>query len=288
MSLATKDPDIAPEDIDLLLLIERCILFFRKFRWIFIIAIILGLSLGIFVYSALPRIYRSRLIIHSFTLTNQEQIQILNNWNSLLKNKEYAELATTLHCSEKILHQLKQMKAEEIQKVFSSENPHGFTIEVNVTDNSILDELQNGIVFGFENSVYIKQRLALKRADLQVLIDKTSTEIKKLDSTKKIMEDIIGGKEKISSSLIIDGSSINRQLIEMNEKLLSFKGELKFTNAVQVLQGFSKFQKPVGPKLIPWLIIGLLFFLSLAYVYALFSSINQKLKARKHAVRGLK
>ena len=276
--MTAKDQD--PDDIDLLLLIERGILFFRKFRWVFIIAIILGLSLGIFAYCILPKIYRSRLIVHSFTLTNQEQIQLLNNWNGLLRNKEYAALATTFNCREKIFYNLKKMKAEEIQKVFSSENPHGFTIEVNVTDNSILGELQKGIVYGFENSEYVKQRLAVKRANLQELINKTSAEIKKLDSTKSRVEDIINGKERISSSLIIDGSSINRQLIEMNEKLLGFREELKFTNAIQVLQSFSKFPKPVGPRLIPWLIIGLLFFLSIAYVFALFSSINQKLKAR--------
>jgi hypothetical protein len=49
---------------------------------------------------------------------------------------------------------------------------------------------------------------------------------------------------------------------------------------VQVLQGFEKFRKPDGPKLIPWLVIGLLVFLTFAYIYALISSINHGLKTR--------
>lgn len=280
MSADSKKENTTPDDLDLLLLIERSIQFFRKYRWVFIIAIAGGLSLGIFAYMALPKIYQSRLIIHSFTLTNQEYIQIMENWNALLKKKEYAMLAKDLNCREDILSHVKQMKAEEIQKVFTSSNPNGFTIKVNVTDNAVLDDLQSAIVYGFGNSEYIKERLAVKRANLKELIEKTSSEIQKLDSTKKMVENIIGGKGKSSSSLIIDGSSINRQLIEMNEKLLAYKEELKFSNAVQVLQSFSKFRQPADPKLVSWLVIGQLLFLPLAYVYALFSSISEKLKIR--------
>jgi hypothetical protein len=220
------------------------------------------------------------MLVHSYILSNEEEIQIIDNWNDLLKKKEYTALAATFHCRENILFPLKQMKAEEIQKVFSPDNPNGFFIDVNVTDNSTLDELESGIVYGLENSEYIKERIAVKRANLSELIEKTSAGIKKLDSTKKILEDIISGKGKSSSSLIIDPSAINRQLIEMNEKLLSFKTELKFSNAVQVLQSFSKLKNPVSARLIVWLISGLMVFLFLAYIYALLNSINKRLKNR--------
>jgi hypothetical protein len=275
-----KNQPAPSEDIDLFLLIERSILFFRKYRWVFIAAIILGISAGFYFYNAIAKTYKSRMIVHSFLLSNQEEIQIVNNWNELLKKKEYDELKTVFHCNGDILHKVKRIKAEEIQLVFSQANPNGFTIDVLVTDNAVLEELQKGIIYGFENIGYIKRRLDVKKGSLNELISKTSAEIQKLDSTKKILENIIRGKGNSSSSLIIDGSSVNRQLIEMNEKLLSFRESLQFTNAVQVLQDFKKFRKPDGPKLIPWLVIGLLFFLSLGYIYALVSSIKEGLKAR--------
>ncbi|MES1224804.1 MAG: hypothetical protein ABUT20_55450, partial [Bacteroidota bacterium] len=93
MSTDTKSPDTQSEDIDLLLLIERVILFFRKFKWVFIIAVILGISAGLFIYRLLPTVYKSRLIVHSFILTNQEEIGIADNWNQLLKKKEYTALS---------------------------------------------------------------------------------------------------------------------------------------------------------------------------------------------------
>lgn len=280
MNADPNKQEAPPEDIDLFLLIERSILFFRKYRWVFITAILLGLSVGYYFYRSIPKTYKSRMIVHSYLLSNQEEIQIVRNWNELLKKKEFAALTTALHCDENILQKVKRIKASEIQQVFSQVNPNGFIIDVLVTDTRVLDELQQGIIYGFENSEYIRQRLAFKKATLKELIEKTSIEVNKLDSTKKMVEKIIGGEERISSSLIIDGSSVNRQLIEMNEKLLSFRENLQFTNAIQVLQGFEKFSRPDGPNLLPWLVIGLLVFLSLGYVYALLSSINDGLKRR--------
>lgn len=271
----------ASDDIDLLLLLERCILFFRRYKWVFIIAVMAGLAVGTFFYLSLPKVYKSRLIVHSFLLTNQEEIQIVDNWNDLLKKKEYTILAAAFHCRESLLYPLKKIKAEEIQKVFTATNPNGFTIEVTVTDNAILPDLQNGIVSGLENSEYVRDRIAVKKANLQELIGKTSREIEKLDSIKETMAKIISGHGSTSSSLIIDGSSVNRQLIEMNEKLLSFKEGLQFANAVQVLQSFSPFKQPAGPKLIVWLLAGLLLCLSLAWLYALVHSIQSRLKTRR-------
>lgn len=281
MTAGKKNNTEQQEDIDLLLLVERFLLFVKKFAWLFLVAVVLGLTAGYLFYRSIPKTYQSRLVVHSFILTNPEQLQILSNWNRLLHQKEYKSLSVLLNCPENILHGVKQLKGKEIQQVFSPNNPNGFTIDALVTNNDLLDSLQAGIVYGFENSEYIKEKLAVKRAILEELISKTTEEIKKLDSTKKIMESIIGGSGRSSSSLIVDGSSINRQLIEMNEKLLGFKESLRFTNAVQVLQSFSKFNTPSGPKLIPWLIMGLVSFVCMAWASAVIYNINQKLKRRK-------
>jgi hypothetical protein len=280
MSDDTKKAELRQDDIDLIALLERSISFIKKNKWTFLSAILVGLLLGFWRYRSLPVVYKSRMVIHSFVLTNQNDIQIVAGWDAVLKSRDYAAVSSTFNLSENILKKVKQIKAEEIQKIFTPNNPNGFTIEVLVTDNSILEQLQKGIVYAFNNSDYVKDRLIAKRNRLQELIDKTSIELKKMDSTKKIVENIISGKGSSSSSLIVDASNINRQWIEMNEKLLSLKEELKFSNAVQVLQGFSKFKSPAGPNLYVWLFSGLISCLSIAYVFALFHSINQKLKKR--------
>ena len=285
MSGYSKELSNQPDDIDLIALVERMISFFKKNKWIFLIATIAGLLLGYLRYRSLPTVYKSRLILHSFILTNQNDIQIVANWNALLKSGDYKAISSTLNLGEDVLGKVKQIKAEEIQKVFTPTNPNGFTIDVFVTDNSILEDLEKGIVYGFDNSAYIKDRLMAKRNRLRELIDKTGIELKKLDSTKKLVENIISGRGSSSSSLIVDASNINRQWIEMNEKFLSLKEELEFTNAVQVLQGFSKFKKPAGPNLYLWLFLGLISSLCIACICTLVLSINQQLKNRARTER---
>src|SRR5687767_8187630 len=81
------------EDIDLLLLAERSIGFFKSYKWLFITAAFAGLIAGYLFYRSMPVVYKSRLVVHSYVLTNQEQLQIVNNWNQLLKKGEHAVLA---------------------------------------------------------------------------------------------------------------------------------------------------------------------------------------------------
>jgi|GraSoiStandDraft_4_1057263.scaffolds.fasta_scaffold00100_22 hypothetical protein len=280
----SQDPKHNPsvsDDIDLLLLIERSLAFFRRYILIFIIAIVAGLAGGIYMYNYLPKVYRSSMVVHSFVLTNQENIKILDNWNDLLKKREYAELSATLNSPESVFRQTKNIQAEEIQKVFSTTNPNGFVVKVTVTDNAILDELQKAIVYGLENSPYVKGRLDSRKENLKVIIAKTSSEIQKLDSTKNTVENIIEGKGKSSSTLIVEGATINKQMIELNEKLLGYQDDLKFAAAVQVYQGFSKFSEPAGPHLLPWLFIGLVIFLTLGFLLAFLVHMSGKMRRRR-------
>ncbi len=280
MSGNSKNWQTQPDDIDLLALLERFIVFFRKNKWLFIISCGIGLSLGYLRYLSLPSIYKSRMLLQPLMLSNQNDIQIVANWNDLLRSGNRNVLSPIFAIPDDTLQKLKQIKADEIQKIFTPSNPNGFTIDVWVTDVSILDRVQEGIIYGFENSEFVKNRLASRKNRLRELIDITSTEIKRLDSTKKIFENIIVGKGVSSASLIVDGSTISRQLIEMNEKLLSFKEELKFASSIQVLQGFSNPKRPAGPNLYKWLFLGFISGLTVAYLIGLFRSIDQKLKAR--------
>ena len=94
------------------------------------------------------------------------------------------------------------------------------------------------------------------------------------------MEDLINSNQNFPSSFVGNIATINTQLTEMDNKLMGYKEDLRFANAVQVLQGFSKFKQPAGPNLFVWLVLGLVSYLSLAYLYALINSINEKLRIR--------
>src|SRR5215469_865210 len=109
-------PSTPSDDIDLVSLLERVYLYFRRFRKTFIIAIIVGILSGCTLYFVLSKQYQSKLILHSSYLTNQEQIEIVGYWNELLKRSEYKELAPILNCSEDFLHKIVSLEGVEIQK----------------------------------------------------------------------------------------------------------------------------------------------------------------------------
>jgi hypothetical protein len=228
----------------------------------------------------MPKIYKSRLILHSAYLTNSEQIEIINYWNELLKRSEYKTLAQILNCSEDSLRELASLEAAEILKVFTPTNPNGFYIDAKVKNNSILNGLQKAIVYGLNNTDFVKRKLEVRKEILKELINKVSIEINKLDSVKISIENIISNKEKNSSSLMLDVSGVNRQLIDMNEKLLSYSEELKFIGSVQVLQGFIPLTTPVSISLKVMILLGLILCLSIAYIFSLFSYVKDRLKKR--------
>src|SRR5438105_3743778 len=229
---------VEQDDVDLVSLLERMILYLRRFGVLFVVAATAGILLGCLAYFTSPKLYKSKIILHSSYLTNSEQIEIVDYWNELLKRNERTTLAQVLHCEEELLDHITSMEGAEILKNYSATNPNGFYIDVKVKKNSILPELQKAIVDGLNNTELVKQKLVLRKADLNQLIQKVTIEIRKLDSVKSNIDDIISNRERNASSLMLDVTGVNKDLIDMNEKLLSYQEELRFASGVQVVQGF--------------------------------------------------
>lgn len=276
-----KDSAENPDELDLIVLLEKLIAFLKRFAKILITFTLIGMIIGLILFLSAVRRYPSTLVLHSFTLTNLENIQIIGSWKELLKKREYLALSTTLNCTPDVVKNIVSLSAEEIQKLYIQNNPHGFIIKVVVKDPSILDELQKGIIYGLESNDYIKERIAIKRSNLRQLIEKVSIEITKLDSTKLAVENIINNKNVNSSSLMVDVSNINSQIIGLNEKLLSYTEELKFANAVQVLQRFNKFSKPESRKGRLLLTGGAIAGFVIGYIISLLIYVRRKLIDRR-------
>lgn len=267
------------DDLDLINLFERSFSFFMNYGRLIGTFTIIGILTGFVLYKISPKQYASTMLLHSFSLSNTEQINIIENWNDLLKDKEYSTLSERLNCDPAMLKKVNRLKASEIQKLYIPNNPNGFMVEVLVEDTDVLDSLGIGIVYGLGNSEYMKAKLASRRSTLTQLIEKVKTEIIKLDSTKKNIEYNINNNNPHASSFMIDISTINSQVIGLNEKLLSFQDELKFTNAVQVLHKFEKFEKPVSPKLLKLLLLGIIGGFAIGYIISLYRYLRRRMKA---------
>ena len=269
-----------PDELELIALIERGVNFLRRFGLVIIIFSIVGLGLGLLLYTLSPKLYSSTLFLHSVILTNEEEIAIIDNWADLLKKGERPTVARALNLDSASAGKLNKIEASQIQKLYITNNPNGFVVEVLVSDTSVLDELQNGIISGLESSEYVRERVATKKANINEMIVKVKTELAKLDSMKTAVQEIVTHRTSGNSSFMLDVTGINGQWIALNEKLLSYQEELKFVNAVQVLQNFNKIRKPESPKLFKLLFFGLVAGLFMGYIIASLKYIRSKLKSR--------
>jgi hypothetical protein len=268
------------DELELVGLVERGVSFLRKFgTWIIIFSVI-GLALGILLYTLSPKLYPSTLLLHSVILTNEEEIAIIGTWKDLMRRGERAAVADALNIDSATMSKVGKIDAEQIQKLYTQNNPNGFIVRVLVKDTAILDELEKGIVHGLESSSYVQERVMSRRANLDAMIQEVKKELSKLDSMKTSIQHIITGRNSRGSSFMLDVTGINSQWIGLNEKLLSLQEELRFVNAVQVLQSFSKIRKPESPKLLKTLFFGVLAGGFIGYIIALFRYLFAKLRER--------
>lgn len=270
-----------PDELDLVTLVEKLISFLKNYGKALLLFSLLGLALGLLRYFISSKQYTSRVILHSVVLTNQEEIELIDSWQDLISKGEQEQLAKMMNCDLPVVKSLTKISAEEIQKLYSQNNPNGFIVEVVVSDTSILDELQNGIVHGLENSDYVRERVESRRSRLNELIRTVKTELAKSELTKNTIDSMIRTGKGGSASLMVDISGINSQWIDLNDKLLSYEQDLKFVNAVQVLQGFTKFGKPSSPSLVKNVLFGLAGGFFIGYLVGLFRYVQRRINTRK-------
>jgi hypothetical protein len=262
------------DDLDLAALIIKWFNFFRKYAWIIIGAPIAGAICGIALYASLPKVYSSKLVLESSLLSNDEEIQLIDNWDNLLNVDGYPLLAKFLDCDPGILKQLNHINTEPILK--SGSTASAFIVEVLVKDTAVIESLERAILYGLENSTYVSQKIQIKKANLLEMITGTQLELARLDSTKKNIDEILTDKKKSSSSLMVNISDMNTQVVALREKLLTYQESLKFVNDIQVLQDFVKTKRPKQPKLSVLFVSGFGFGLLIGLGLSLYRSFRAK------------
>ena len=126
----------------------------------------------------------------------------------------------------------------------------------------------------------MRDRVNSRKARFEEMITNVKSEISKLETTKTVVDSVIRHSKNGATPFLVDISSLNAQWIALNEKLLSYQDELKFSNAVQVFQEFNKPNKPIGPSLLKNLAFGLIGGLFIGYLVSLFLKVRQKLRSR--------
>jgi uncharacterized protein involved in exopolysaccharide biosynthesis len=121
-----------------------------------------------------------------------------------------------------------------------------FLINLTTKSNEQVDSLQRGILYYLQNNPYVKQRTAIRKQNLEALRIQIQEEIKKLDSLR------FSFKRAGNSSVTVNEFGLNQRaiMIDLYERELKIKESLSLIDDIQVVQDFTPFSKPAGPKLL--------------------------------------
>jgi hypothetical protein len=214
---------------------------FLQFLFAFIIGTILG-----YAYSITgPKSYESKMVVSSDILNIAYVDALGENLDDIINDGNLELLSQNLNISLEDAKKLKSIKLELVEK--GKDLGNYLAIEVNVSDNQILQGIQSGLIGYMENNEYVKVRVEQRKKTLMKLITKVDEEILSLE---KFKTDIYGGDflKKTSGNLMFDPTIVNSKVIQLLEMKIGYQNNLDLANSVQVVEGFTAFNKPSSPK----------------------------------------
>ncbi len=238
---------------------RKIVLIIQAHRALFLFSLIAGLLGGLLAYYLLPPAYKTSMIADSRVLGSPEIISMVDSWDNLLRKKEYEALATKLKLSSSILTKVKSLEAELNNKSLSGSDPNNgpFVINAVVTDNSILDTLEQAIVSNIQSNEYVKRRINRELRNLDSLKKQIEYQIADLNEVKTSVRKLLQPGERVTTNAFVaDPGSISVQILSLFAQKQGIEDRIQFIDEIQVIDGFTKYNKPDSPKRLVCLALG--------------------------------
>ena len=270
----------AEDEIDLRVVFSLLLSYIKKHKILIYVLSTLGLLAGGFVWYTSKPIYQTSMVAktdYSYLL-NSEVLSIMGSIQKLRTKVEFTQLADRLGISEEKVKQLKKIDANPISTESTPNYTQtSFVINVEVTDNNILDSLQWSIIHVLETTDYVKNRKESKLIKLQTLQNKISQELNDLDSVKYLLNSTI--KNGRSSNIFSDPGNINARIVDLYEKKLATEEAIRFIKPVQLIEGFKKYRRPDSPGILIHTGTGFIIGFILAFAIIIFKLIKNKIQS---------
>ena len=244
-----ETPKTSSDEIDLMELFLKLVRVAKKnFTMIvsfFIVGTLLGFGYGMFG----TKVYEGKMMVTSTLLTDSYNDKLGDNLNDVLDDGNIELAASKLNLTKEDVSKLVSIKIESAQKSSAQkeDEKRWFLITAKVLDSEILPKLEKGIVNYFENNDFVKIRVEQKKDYYKKIIKEIDEEIKSLEGFKNKIYD---GNflENSKGNVVFDPTSVNSKIVQLSEDKFKYENELALVNSVQIVQGFTKFNKPVSPN----------------------------------------
>ena len=245
------------DEIDLRQLARSVRDFIRSNSRILVLFALAGSALGLAGFFLIPPRYESQLVLQSDILTDHFSKRITENFDRLIEEKNFAVLGQRLSLDEDEAKALRNISIETVvQQSIQGEELAKMTITARVTDLGVLPKLQSGLLSYLRNIDFVKVRVRQREERYQDLIGQLEKEIRSLDSLKLKLLDRKGNGVSGAGLVFVDPTNIYGKLVELHERRIQYKNALELHDSVQIMEGFTPFNKPVFPKLSLMLVLG--------------------------------
>jgi hypothetical protein len=277
----TKNQLNNSDEIDLLELLAKIVITIRSNILSIIAAFVIGSALGLCYYQFVPKSYESSMLISSGILTESYSKTLVADINKLINERNLSAISAKLGISKEealTLGKLEIKSAIEKSDGIKEEEKNYLTIIGQSSDNSIWPSLQTGLINFFESNDFVKIRVDQRKKYYTQIIEKIDKELIDLQELKS---NISSGKMSQSGKdnlILFDPTTVNTKILDLNKEKIGLQNALETVNSVQLIDGFTVFEKHVSPKLSISLVAGATFGLFIVALLIGFKTLRKIVK----------
>jgi hypothetical protein len=268
-------------EIDLIELLAKFIKAVTNNVRLLFIAFIMGTILGGAYSQFAPKVYEGKMILLSDILTESYSERITESLDNLIKEDNDKLLSQRLGIKEEEASSIQKVEIENVkQKESRDEKSESatFIVTVRTKNKNSLTNLQEGLINYLRNNEYVKIRVRQRENYYKSMIEKVGQEISSLDSLKKRLFSGQPIYSKSAEMMLVDPTNIYSKIIELNKEQINYRNGLELVNSIQLVEGFTVYNKPVSPKLSISLIAGSSLGIFFVFVLIAFKAIRKLVK----------
>ena len=205
-------------------------------------------------------------------LSQRTAVDLINYLQINISNKDHDQLALLLDISAQTASNIKSVEAEQLYQQDMNEKFYAlnkFEVRLSVFDNNIINDIQKGLIYYFNNNNFIKDYHEMYLNSSNSLVSEIKDEMNVLSNMR-----LEGAKNNLdlSSVNIISGkdeNTISNQIISLAQLKEEIKTNQMLLNPLVFVQDFAKTNKTERDLLVWCLLSGfisLLFGILFAYI----------------------
>ena len=254
-----------------------------------LIMIVLITVIGVVAFQKLkPAVYETKAICMSGVAEyeRQEQIEDLSQRTAIdlvnflkinIDNEDYQQLSDLLGVDMEIAKSVKDIEAEQLYQQDMDEKFYAlnkFEVTLILSNNSSIENVQNGLIYYFENNQYIGNYYVTYKRSCKDLINDINQEIKVLN---QLRGETLNNSVRFGSSNTITGKDrrISNEIITLSHMREEIRTNMNLLKPLIFVQDFAKVNKKEDDILI-WAILGSF----LGFVLGLFIALVKEVKTR--------